>query len=142
MEVLIVIAIIVIISVITFGAFSRYKRSQAVDINSRKILTALEEARGDTLDSLDGSQYGIRFYIDYAEVFKGASYGASGIVEVYELEEPVIIEEVSVGGGSDVIFERLTGRTANSGFVRIGAEGSDAYDKRIIIEATGLSYVE
>jgi hypothetical protein len=113
-----------------------------VDANSRKILTALEEARGNTLDSLDGSEYGVRFYIEYAEVFKGASYSESGIFRTYALDEPVIIEEVSVGGGSDVVFERLTGRTANSGFVRIGAEGPDTFDRQITIEATGLSYVE
>ena len=141
-EIVVVIAIVAIVATLIFGAFSRYRNSQAVDVNSRKVLTALEEARSNTLDSLEGSQYGVRFHSDKAEVFKGGTYSSANVVREYELDDPVVVEEISIGGGSDVIFERLSGKAVNSGFLRLGLPGSDSTDVRIIIEATGLSYVE
>lgn len=141
-EILIVIIVATIITVIILGAFSRYRRNQAVDTSARIVLTALQEARQNTLDSLDASQYGVNFSSNTVYVFKGTALSSGVLTRQFEILKPVEINEISITGGNEVLFERLTGATSNTGYIVVREPDTTEPAKTITIEKTGIAYVE
>ncbi len=116
-ELLIVISIIAILSAIIITTLSDFRHNQAVDKDAQTIVAYLDDAKSKTLASKDASQYGVYFSSSTITVFKGSSYSASDPENrVYDLNPTVRVNSISLtGGGSSVVFDRLTGGTAQNG---------------------------
>lgn len=142
MEILAVVAILIILSVISIQVFNRYKERQSLDLNAQMITESLREARAQTLDSLEGSSYGVHLATSTATLFKGVAFDSlNPLNKPRELIPPVVIASSTISGDV-VVFERLTGATLNSGSLFIGVSGKEIPVKEIIIEPTGIVYVE
>jgi prepilin-type N-terminal cleavage/methylation domain-containing protein len=141
-EILAVVAILIILSVISIQVFNRYKERQSLDLNAQMIAESLREARAQTLDSLESSSYGVHLATSTVTLFKGVSYDSLDPEnKTRGLIQPVVIASSSISGDV-VIFERLTGATLNSGSLFIGVSGKEIPVKEIIVEPTGIVYVE
>lgn len=136
-EIIIAISILVIMLVVTLPKFSEFRLVQVQNATITDILSSLDKARSDTLNSLDSSSYGVHFETSKVVIFKGTSYS---ILDANNQDiifaSPASITNISFsGGGSDIYFSRLSGTPNKTGTLTITTGN---YSKTITIGATGI----
>ncbi len=138
-ELLIAIAVISVLFIIIVSAFSSFNRNASVVSSTQIVLSGLGEARTKTLASQGESVYGVHFGVDSVTLFKGSVYNVSDPEnEEKKLPAQTTIGNIALqGGGSDVVFIRLTGATDQYGTVSV-SEPSASVTKTITIEQTGV----
>lgn len=138
-EILVVVAIVGALGAIITASFSRYTRAQAVAGVATTITTALEDARSRTLSSKNASQYGVHLEGGSVILFRGDTYSAgSADNETTPVDPRVTITPSLNGGGTDIVFERLSGETLDYGTVAVSIAGDASSAETIIIDRTGL----
>jgi prepilin-type N-terminal cleavage/methylation domain-containing protein len=143
LEILVVISILVVVAVAAFFLPKNINSKQVVDKGTLLTLSVIEEARSMTLSSRDNSVYGVHFESSQIVLFKGARYieGEPSNV-VSDLNSLISFESVVlVGGGTDLVFERLTGKTSQNGVVTISLNSDTSINKTVTIYETGLSEI-
>lgn len=137
LESLLAIGIIFILAAMGVAALSNYRKSAVIGEAREKILTELARARAKTLGSEANASYGIHFEETRVLMFKGALYSASD-PENKETKLPpgVTIRTIALGGGSEVVFERLTGKALAAGTITLTAAGA-SQDITITIYSSG-----
>lgn len=140
LELVVVIAIIIVLASLIITSFSAFRNSKVLDTGVENILSVLAKARGNTLSSKNAYQYGVHFETSQVVLFRGATYSSSDPSnEVVSLDSAVEISSITLtGGGSDVIFDRLTGKTNMDGTVIIRINSDTSKTKTITINATGI----
>ncbi|HEY4476804.1 MAG TPA: prepilin-type N-terminal cleavage/methylation domain-containing protein [Candidatus Paceibacterota bacterium] len=145
LEFLVVISIIVLVATIIIIPFKQFRDNQVLDNTVNDVLAVLADARGKTLSSEGDSQYGVNFVSDLATLFKGDTFLGAGTLgnEEIEINYPATLSTISLtGGGSSIVFERLTGTTANSGTIVISLSNSEPQTRTIIISSAGVVSLE
>lgn len=138
-EILIAISILVLISTIVLTSVRVYVQSQALSGAAVSVAGLLADARTRTLSGNGGEHYGVHFEADAVTLFLGTSYSAGAVGnEVTLLDERVTLSDISLGGGSDVVFEKLTGGTDDAGTVTVELVSDASRQKVITIQGTGL----
>jgi len=119
LELLIGISVIIILAALGIGAFSNFRENSNLNSAPESGGALLAEARSKTLSSEDDSQYGVHFETNEMTFFKGASYSASDPDnDTVVLPRGIEMSAISLnGGGVDVLFERLTGKTDQYGTI-------------------------
>lgn len=142
-EVLIGIFIIISITTVVFMNFSNFRNEQSLKNTEADIISLLNKARQNTLSSKNSTNYGVHFLSDRVVLFTGLTYTENAITnETVLFNSPVVVKEIggiNLGGGSDVIFERLTGETIG-GNVIIELSNDVSKYKTIVINKTGIIY--
>ena len=140
-EILVTIAILgIVITIISFS-FSGLNAKQALDKNTSLIVTILNEARSMTLSSIDASQYGVNLQSGQVTLFKGSSYSSSDPDNVVTTAHSLVgLRDITLsGGGVDVVFRRLTGRTDQAGTFEIYLINEPTTFHTITISTTGMT---
>lgn len=119
LEILIVIAILGLLSTVGFEVIRNFSKTISLTSSVEDGRSLLLEARTKTLSSQGEMQYGVHFATTSMVLFAGTSFpSATSTEKTATLGSPAIISGiVLLGGGDDVVFNRLTGRTAESGIV-------------------------
>ncbi|TSC67797.1 MAG: Uncharacterized protein G01um101472_306 [Parcubacteria group bacterium Gr01-1014_72] len=140
-EAVIVLAVLAIIAAATTGVFGGLNREKALEGSATSALSLLLRARSLALSSKDASLYGVHFEERRMVLFRGGSYsGGAPDNRVEELPPTVRIFATALqGGGSDVVFQRLTGKTAQSGTITIALSSDASRTKTVTISATGIA---
>lgn len=140
-EIIIVIVILGIISAILLSAFSEFRSNGYLIDAETHIVVILRDARSRTLASRGGSQYGVHFEEARAVLFIGNTYNPLDTVnnEIYILPLGVRISDISLGGGGEIIYTRLTGTPSVSGTVTIQLRQNTSKTKIITISAAGAT---
>jgi prepilin-type N-terminal cleavage/methylation domain-containing protein len=142
-ELLTVIAIFGIVMSITLVAFVSYRHNQALELATHSILSALAEARSMTLSSINAKRYGIHIETNSITLFQGSEYSASDPSNVVNpLDSAAEISAFLSGGGSDVVFERLTGNANTSGTILITSVSDPSKSAMITLYSTGVAEVD
>lgn len=142
-ELLIVVVIIAAVTTIVLGALARFNRTQALIAAAEGSVALLSEARTLTLASKNANVYGVHFATSSVTRFTGSLYseGASDN-EVYMLPASVEITDIKLGGGSDVVFERLTGKADTAGTVTFTLTADATKTRVVTINIAGIVEVE
>jgi len=140
MEIMIVIVIMTILLTIVLTSFSNLNKSQALDKTSSYVASIIEEARGNTLFSKNDSQYGVKFETSRIIMFKGSTYSSSNPDNViYDLNNLVTISNISLsGGGSEIVFDRLTGNPSQTGTLTLSLVTSTSTKAYVSFSKTGI----
>lgn len=134
-EILITIGIFSILGSITLNALSNVRTGRELDAAVSETIATIRLAQSKTLASVEDSQYGIHFETDRVMLFQGASYAAGTTTETNVFSSRVRIMGISLlGGGSDVVFQRLTGTTTAYGTIQMGA---GSYERILTIDPSG-----
>lgn len=139
-EILIVVGVFAILgAIVTYGFYSFFRTSEmktAVDV----VQAELRDARAKTIAAAGDSRHGVHFESDRVVVFAGAAYSASDPNNEIEVMPPgITIGTIALnGGGAEVIFDRLSGNTAQYGSVTLSHVSHDVPDKIISISAAGM----
>lgn len=140
-ELLIGIVVIAVIFSIALGPLKSFRDSQILASDTENILSILKEARSQTIFSKNSSQYGVHFESGRAVLFKGITFTEPNADnKEFLLHNGLTISDWSLnGGGADIIFERLTGKTNQFGAVTISLKNNPAKVKTINISETGIA---
>lgn len=143
LELLIVVAVLALLAGIILSSFTEFRNSKVLDTAVEDVLTLLSQARGDTLASKDDYQYGVHLEADRVVLYRGATYsGGDANNQTTMLDDALEITTITlVGGGSDILFDRLTGKTTQSGTFVIRVESDTAKTRTITVNGTGIASV-
>ena len=143
-EVLIVIAIFAIAATIVLSTFVNAGSAQALEKDVARITSLIERARSLTLSSYEGSRYGVHIESDDVTLFKGATYSAGvpdNVIETLNTKVE-ITGYVIAGGGADIVFDRLTGETAQTGTITVSLKSAPLLFFTVSVGATGLVEIQ
>ena len=140
LEVLFSIAILASLSLIGIWYFSQANAEQALEKDRQGVVAILREARSLALSSKEALTYGVHIEEFQTVLFKGSTYNAGEVENrVQTLNSKVHIDNISItGGGSDIVFSRLTGETLNDGTIRLSLINNSLSSTTITIENTGV----
>lgn len=142
-EISIAIAIIVLIAGLALMGLRIYKVSSELAGATEEGISFLETARTQTLASQNASQYGVHFETQRIVFFAGAIFNSADPANGEQvLPSSVEISLISLtGGGSDVIFQRLTGVTSQYGTVTLRLKNDVSKTRVITIEQSGAVHL-
>ena len=143
-EIIVVIAIgAVLVAAITVS-FSSFRNSKTVDISADQILSVINEARVKTVSSEDYSRFGVRFEANRIIFFKGDIFTEPNSSNIETPISPLVeISDISLnGGGADMVFQKLTGKTGNNGSLRVRLKSDNDKYKTISVKSTGIANIQ
>jgi Tfp pilus assembly protein FimT len=137
-ELLIATAILVLATGLVLPGFNFWQKQSSLDSTAQEIISALRLAQNQTLASEGSSSFGVYFETDRFTVFKGTSfYSGSPDNNQHLLNPSLAFSEVSLGGNNFVVFDRLTGNTANYGSLKIAQINDTNKNKVIFVDPSG-----
>lgn len=138
LETLMVIAILAVLATFVVMSFKNFNSAQALNKDAGLVVSVLNQARVLTLASRNNYQYGAHIATGQIVLFRGGSYSSSTTTNTtLSFNSGVSASTSLTGGGSDVIFERLTGKTSDNGTITLSLSGSTT-TKSITIFSTGV----
>lgn len=144
MEMLIVVAVAILLLVIITAAFSSFRDTQALNGSVEEIVAAINKARSSTLSSQNSLQHGIHFESGRVVIFQGAAFSASDPANEEIKFSPFV--EISLialnGGGSDMVFQKLTGKTDQYGAITLRVRKNTSDTKIISVKSTGVVSIQ
>ena len=143
-ELLIVVGIIFLLAAASFVAFYSLNQRKSLDTSAEELRAELDNARALTLDSKNADQWGIHVASTSVTLFEGSSYNAAASSNVVSsLASSVQVSGISLqGGGSDIVFDRLTGATSKYGSVVLSLVSSSTISRTIKVYATGIADIQ
>ncbi len=144
LEILISIFLLTMLSALVYYSLSGFKNKQFLESNSRQVTAILEEARSLTISGQGGMQYGVHFQSDKVVRFSGSTYSSGTASNIpYVFDSAVNISNISLNaGGSDVVFDKIKGTTANYGSVELNLVSTTTPKKIIYINQGGIIDVQ
>ena len=139
LEAIIILAILTLILAMVVPQFGKSRETQVLNTAVGDVLSAVSQARAQTLASLDSYSYGVRFETDEVIIFKGTNFSVNDPNnQNISIVSPASITNVTLAGVSgtsgDFYFSRLSGAPSKSGTVTLT---SPNFSKIITITATG-----
>lgn len=128
-----------IIGATLFVGFGAATESADLKTAAFKVVDALQFAHTRTIASLASSQYGVHFEQTQYVLFRGATYNASDPDNiVYALPARVEIANIALtGGGSDAVFDRITGKTLQNGTLDVRLIDDPSKFKTVEVAVSG-----
>jgi prepilin-type N-terminal cleavage/methylation domain-containing protein len=138
-ELLFVFGIILILTGIVFYSLSTFNKSQMLDRDTEKVVEVLRQARSQTLSAKNATNYGVYLASTTITLFTGNTYATtSSDNNQYPLLTSDLISTITLtGGGSQIVFNRLTGETAQNGTIVLTSP-SLSRTRTITIYKTGV----
>lgn len=150
-EILVAISILLIIFAMTIISFRSFQQEQLLFSSTEEIINILRFAQSKTLASGEGaasqgSKYGVYFDIStdphQYTLFRGTDYASRpdpSSDEVNKISKLVEINLLDLLGlsGKEVVFDRLTGETANSGKISLRLKSDHSKTKTVGIKSSG-----
>lgn len=137
LEIVIIIAIVGALAAVITLPFNSFRQNQALQNTTNGVVSLLEQARTQTLAGVGNTNYSVHIESGQAVLFTGNTYtsGASTNV-VFSYENPITLGTLSLqGGGSNVTFDRLTGKTSQYGTIQLVLSASRT--TTITVSSTG-----
>lgn len=141
-EIVIVIAVIGILVAIVVPSLTLFRNEQALRNTTADIVSLLNEARTNTISSINSSQYGVYFESGRAVLFVGSTFTEPNATnKEVEFSNAVTIPSsggISLSGsGSSIVFSRISGDTSNYGTIIVQLVSDTSRSKTITIGKTG-----
>lgn len=143
-EMIVVMAIGAVLVSAVIVSFSSFRNNKIVDISADQILSVINEARVKTVSSEDYSRFGVRFEAGRVVFFKGDVFTEPNSSNVQTMLSPLVeISDISLnGGGADMVFQKLTGKTSNYGSLRVRLKSNNNKYKTISVKSTGIANIQ
>lgn len=143
LEIIIIISIIGILLAIIIPVLSDFQKSQSLKNTTENVTSILNKAKADSNSSLDSSNYGVHFETYKAVYFKGTTYSSSNSSNKEVVFDSGIIIPVGSGlslsgGGSDIIFPKITGDVVGYGSIKLQQLSNATSFKMITISKLGV----
>ena len=143
-EMIVSIAIGAILVATVVVSFSSFRNNKIVDISADQILSVINEARVKAVSSEDYSRFGVRLEAGRVVFFKGDIFTEPNSSNIETpLSLLVEISDISLnGGGADIVFQKLTGKTSNYGSLRVRLKSDNNKYKIISVKPTSIVNIQ
>jgi Tfp pilus assembly protein FimT len=140
LEFLLVLGFFALVASLTYLSFLQFNQNRSLNAAALNVVSALDEARGKSLASLEASEYGVHLDETSVTLFKGSQYVIDDPNNrVTALPSGTSISGILLAsGGSDVVFSRVTGVAQTTGTITISLTSDPSESIIITIEASGL----
>lgn len=142
-ELLVVMGILLLLAAITIFGLRTFQQDSTLYNHTQAIIHTLRLAQNKTLASEGASQYGVYFddsttphrYI----LFQGTSFASRDPIldELFQLPNPLAISNISLGGAKEVVFDRISGSTSQSGQISLQIVADPSKTSTVYIEGSG-----
>ena len=146
-ELLVVIGIIIIAIAVSVPAFRIFQWGSDVNNSAEEVINVLRQAQNKSTTSEQAGKWGVYFNISTTPhqyiLFKGNNYAGREVSydKVYTLPVSAKFSEFSLfnlpGTGPEVVFEKITGNTVNSGSITLGSKSDASKTAIIYVLSTG-----
>ncbi len=138
-ELLVSLTIIIILALIMFSAYSGLRPHNDVDADTQAIISELNLARSRTLASTNSSSFGVHLQTDRVILFQGTTFNSndSNNVTLLLSSRDKIATIALVGSAVDVVFDRLSGTTSQSGTLVVQSRSASSENETIYIQSSG-----
>lgn len=138
-EVIAVVATLLLLVGIALASYRTFGRNVTLGTAAESLVIALDQARSRTLASEGDSQYGVHLEDNTYTLFQGTTYNAaSSANEVHTLPAGIEFGTITLQeGGANVVFESVSGTTANTGTVVVRLAETPATLQTINVSAQG-----
>jgi len=138
-ETLAVITIGVLLISVVFYSFSSLRNNSSLQKNVSQAKAILESARYLSISEKSDYSYGVHLQSDRLITFRGSVYISTSTTNSTQLFDGATLDNISLsGGGSDIIFNKITGGTDTYGTFRIKSSKDFSQNKIIRIAGTGI----
>ena len=128
------------LATVTVVSLSSFREHQALSNSVDDVLLrSSARLRAGTIAAEGGTSYGVHFDANDAVLFAGSTYSSGALGNVAITLDPAIeIDAASLsGGGSDVVFDPLTGGTSTDGTLVIKRVSTATGERTLTISETG-----
>lgn len=142
LEILIVIAILAILLATILPSFTNFRRSSLLNTDTMNLVTLINRARLLSVSSKYDEQYGIHLESGKAVLFRGATYSAGASTnETHLFSTGLTLSSIAInGGGSEVLFEKVTGATTQNATTTLLVTGTTS-STTVLIFPTGIATI-
>ncbi len=134
------IAIGILLISIIFYSFSSLRNNASLQKNVSQAKSILEEARYSSISEKSDYSYGVHLQSDRLVLFSGSVYNSADAKNKTQLFDNATLDNISLnGGGSEIIFNKITGSTNTFGTFRI--KSSIDLNKSMIIRVIGTGVI-
>lgn len=143
LELLIVIAILAFLLAIIIPSFMNFRRSSLLNTETMDLVTLVNRARLLSVSSKNDNQYGIHLESSKAVLFQGTTYDvASTTNEVHMFGTGLVSTSTTInGGGSEIVFEKVTGATSQNATTTLLVTGTTS-STTVLVYGTGIATVK
>ncbi|MFA7286526.1 MAG: prepilin-type N-terminal cleavage/methylation domain-containing protein [Patescibacteria group bacterium] len=132
-ELIIGTSIMLLLSSVAYSSFRGLEFRLRLESTAQNIMRTLEEAQTRTIAARSDTNYGVHFDATSYTLFPGGTYAVGAVGnEVHELPSGVAMA-VSIGDGSDVVFERVRGVASASGTVIVSLTSDPTLTRTVVI---------
>lgn len=141
-EIVVVIGILGVLAAIALPSYRSFQKKSDLSNITEELINTLRVAQNKTLVSEGPSQWGVFFDSSATPhqltLFKGTAYASreQSFDEVHRIPASVEIYEINLGGGQEVVFNRLSGGTYQTGSISLRLI-DEPETKTIYIEQSG-----
>lgn len=137
-EALISIAILVLLTAIGITSFYSSKATKTLEVITDGVDIALERAKSEAMAGKDGSNFGVYIEPSAYHIFSGSAYTAGDPNNKTSIVPSGWSLSATVqGGGSSIVFSRLTGTPQNMATVTISSAQDPSLTDSIVIGQSG-----
>ena len=141
LELIISIGVLVLLVSLGLASLFQSRNLREVTAVGHNVLAVVRQAQAKTIAAEENAQWGVRLETDRYILFRGASYAGSPFTQIYPL--PVYLEIVNInltGGGAEIVFNRLDGRTNQPGSFEVRAKSSLSTTFPVAVDSAGQAY--
>ena len=140
-EVLIAIAVITILGGIGVVSFNASRNVRDLTTSAQNMISIIRVAQSKTLAGENDSSWGVHLQTNQITLFAGDTFAASTFTQAYALPPSIEITNIALtGGGSDIIFQRVTGQTNQNGTFALDVIASPSNLFSVTIDSSGKIY--
>lgn len=137
-EILVSIAIMGILGSISVSVFSGLANSISLDKDASNIVSYINKARTESINSVNSLEHGVLFAAKKVTVFKSTIYSVANTETSYDISGKSSITAITLtGGATSLYFDKLTGAASKTGTITVTSAGGTK-TKTITIYATGI----
>jgi len=143
LEILIVVGIITIIVWVVGGPLLKFRDHQVLVASGEQVVNALREARAQTLNSKNDRRYGVHIEKTRFVVFENTWMDGAATNKVTTFDSGVVATTtILIGGGRELLFDRLTGNPSQSGTIVLELKRDSSAQKIVTISPTGTVSID
>lgn len=142
-ELVVVMGILIILGAVAIPTIFDFQKESALNDGAREIISTLSLAQSKTLASEGGERWGVYFTTSTSPhqyvLFKGGDFASrdTSFDEVSRVFGAVEFFEINFGGGQEIVFDRITGETSQTGKVSLRLKDKPGKFRTVYVESSG-----
>lgn len=140
-EIMIVVGLLMIFGSLALVSFQVSRNTRDLTAATQNVLSVLRLAQARTLSGENDSVWGVHLEQNQIVLFRGPTFAGAPFVEPYDLSSSIELVTIALnGGGSDVIFNRITGTTDQNGTFVLRVAATPTLYISLTVDASGAAY--